>query len=41
VLGLVFNGYDRSSGKYYGYGYGYGHPVGRKRSRGWWNRLWK
>jgi capsular exopolysaccharide synthesis family protein len=23
VLGLVFNGYDRSSGRYYGYGYGH------------------
>ncbi len=41
VLGLVFNGYDRASGKYYGYGYGYGHPVGRKRARRWWNRFWK
>jgi protein-tyrosine kinase len=41
VLGLVFNGYDRSSGKYYGYGYGYGQPSGRKRARRFWNRLWK
>jgi protein-tyrosine kinase len=41
VLGLVFNNYDRSSAKYYGYGYGYGNPVGRKRARRWWNRLWK
>jgi capsular exopolysaccharide synthesis family protein len=40
VLGLVFNGYDRSAKRYYGYyGYGYGSSTGRNRVR-WWNRLW-
>lgn len=42
ILGLVFNGYDRSATRYYGYGYGYGYgnSAGRSRVR-WWNRLWE
>lgn len=40
ILGLVFNGYDRSTTRYYGYGYGYGNPADRSRVR-WWSRLWR
>lgn len=36
VMGLVFNGVDRSTSRHYGYyGYGYGHPNPRR----WWARL--
>ena len=39
VMGLVFNGFDRSATRYYGYGYGYGYGNSASRSH-WWNRLW-
>ncbi len=36
IIGLVFNGVDRSDSRHYGYyGYGYGHPNPRR----WWSRL--
>jgi receptor protein-tyrosine kinase len=38
IMGLVFNGHDRSARQYYGYGYGYGYAPDRSRVR-WWNRL--
>lgn len=44
VMGLVFNGYDRSATRYHGGGYGdgydYGNSAGRSRIP-WWNRLWR
>jgi capsular exopolysaccharide synthesis family protein len=41
ILGLVFNGHDRSATRSYGYGYGYGYGHSRGRDRGsWWHRLW-
>lgn len=39
IVGLVFNGLDRSTSQHYGYyGYGYGHPKNRNPRR-WWARL--
>jgi capsular exopolysaccharide synthesis family protein len=37
IVGLVFNGIDRSSSRHYGYGYGYGY--GHPNPRSWWSRL--
>lgn len=34
VLGIVFNGQNRSASRHYGYGYGYGYAYGRPESRG-------
>ncbi len=41
ILGLVFNGHDRSATRHYGYGYGYGNGHAPRRGwTRWWNRFW-